>query len=325
MKILIRADGGLSVGMGHIMRSLVLADKLKKFAEVIYICKSGKEFESGIYYVREKGYRVIQIRRENLIKDILALEGDCLITDSYDVNEEYFNITRERFLVTGYIDDMNKYYFNVDFLINQNVYAEDMDYYVNEDTVLFLGPKYVLLRDEFLNIPARNIRENINDVMVTIGGSDNLNLTAKIVNLITSHYSNLRLHVVVGPAFIFKEQLKSLYSDKVKIYYNPNMSELMLKCDLAISACGSTVYELAACGTPTIGIIVADNQRLAAEKLEKLRVISYSKNIEQIISCIKDLDFNTRVLMSKKGQNIFDGQGAKRLAQEIKTILLNKI
>ena len=55
-------------------------------------------------------------------------------------------------------------------------------------------------------------------------------------------------------------------NNNVKLYFNANMSKLMSNSDLAISACGSTLYELAACGIPTIGIIVAENQ----ERLGKI-------------------------------------------------------
>lgn len=47
----------------------------------------------------------------------------------------------------------------------------------------------------------------------------------------------------------------------------------MEKCDVAISACGSTLYELAVCGVPTIGIIIADNQIGICEKLNNMGVI----------------------------------------------------
>lgn len=325
MRIIIRADGGINIGMGHIMRTLVLADYLSEFAEVIYVCRSEDEFHTGREYIREKNFKVIEISLSSMIYDILDIKGDCLITDSYDINENYFDETKKGFAVTGYIDDLNKHIFNVDFIINQNSYAEDLYYRVNTDTKLFLGSKYALLRQEFMNLPKKNIKKNIENIMITMGGSDNNNLTKTIIENISDDYSDVNLHVVIGPSFIYEQDLKAMENHKIRLYKNPKMSKVMEKCDLAIVACGSTLYELAVSGTPTIGVVVADNQKRAAQKMEDLGIILYARSIKNAAENIAKLSYQKRMYMAKIGQNLVDGLGGIRLAKEIQTMLLERI
>lgn len=325
MRIIIRADGGVSIGMGHIMRTLVLTQHLNDFAEIMYACKDGYEFQAGRDYIRKSGFKVMEVDRDNIIEEILNIQGDCLITDSYDVNESYFDETKKGFAVTGYIDDLNSYRFNVDFIINQNSYAEDLCYKANTDTKLFLGSKYALLREEFINLPRKNIRKNIKDIMITMGGSDNNNFTKIVIDKISFAYPSVNLHVVIGPSFVYEQDFKVTDNDKIKFYKNPKMSNIMEKCDLAISACGSTLYELAASGIPAIGMAIANNQKRAAKKMEALGVILYSKNIKEVPKHIEKLDYNKRINMSKLGQDLVDGLGGIRLSKKIQAMLLDRI
>ena len=344
MRIGIRADGGTEMGMGHIMRTLVLAKELKKQNnQVFYVCKidlldtlacnielhskcfdeikkSGisTRYKMGIQKVISEDFKVHFVRENHLIEDISKIPLDFLITDSYDVNENYFNRTKSIFNKTAYIDDMNLYYFNVDFLLNQNVDAEDFKYRVNNDTKLILGAKYVMMREEFRKLPIKNIKPKAGDIMLTVGGSDPFHLTDKILSWVRD--SDYNFHVVVGPSFEHIEHLKKHENNKIKLYYNANMHNIMEKCDVAISACGSTLYELAACGVPTIGVIIADNQLGIAKKLNDIGIIKnlgwHDKlNREDFIYNLNQLasNYNLRKVMSEKSRNIVDGKGVERI------------
>lgn len=59
----------------------------------------------------------------------------------------------------------------------------------------------------------------------------------------------------------------------IKLIYNANMSELMLEADIAISGCGSTLYELCSMSVPTIGIIIAENQENISMKMKEMELI----------------------------------------------------
>ncbi|MGO5072732.1 UDP-2,4-diacetamido-2,4,6-trideoxy-beta-L-altropyranose hydrolase [Clostridium sporogenes] len=331
MKIAIRADGGSQIGMGHIMRTLVLAKELAKTNDVFYICKVdvplSSKYKSGMDKVKAEGFNVVTINENNIINDLKNIAVDCLITDSYDVNEEYFNLTKGMFEITGYIDDMNLHYFNVDFIINQNIGAEEYSYKANKDTRLFLGTNYTMLREEFRKNPNKNIKKEVQNFMITVGGADPNGIT----NIICNYVKDLefKFHVIIGPSFKEENIKKLIYlknlKDNINLYFNANMIEIMNKCDIAISACGSTLYELSACQVPTLGLIIADNQQKIAYKMDERGLIynlgwyeELTKDI--IIDNIKKIyKLDNRQIMIKKQKNI-NKNGVGKLVMEIEKI-----
>lgn len=325
MKIAIRADGGSEIGMGHIMRTLVLAKELSKTSEVFYISRFNDynidRYKMGIEKVRLNGFKVELISENNILTQLKNFKADMLITDSYDVDEEYFKQTKKIFNKTVYIDDMNLYFFDADFIINQNICGEDFNYKTSKNTKLLCGSKYVMLREEFRNTPRKIINNKVHDIMITVGGADPNHVTEKILEIIKELDYNF--HVVIGPSFKKIEKLKLLQSQNrnVTLYYNANMYELMQKCDIAISACGSTLYELSVCGVPTLGVIIADNQQKIAEKMDELKLIKnlgWHHNIDKykFTNELVDLCKNKqqRCYMSLKQRKAIDGKGAERIA-----------
>ncbi len=339
MKIFIRADGGKGIGMGHIMRMLVLGEELHKNSEVIFICRYdlGNKFEAGIEKIRECGFNVIRINEENYIDEIIDIQKkynvDMLITDSYDVNEEYFRKLKKYFKITGYIDDVNKCKMDVDFIINQNINAYDLDYHstVKSNTRLFLGTKYCMIRKEFREAYKHKVlKDNVNNILLTLGGMDNDENTLKILDKIKTCSKNI--HIVIGNAF-GKGLIDKIYdlgkdNGNIYIYENADMSQLMLECDIAISACGSTLYELSAMKVPAIGIILAENQRCVAEKMKDMGMIldcfciDNIDNIDLIGMLSKLIEDNQlREKLIKEQEQLVNIYGVENLASKINDVL----
>ena len=332
-KVVIRADGGKEIGLGHVMRTLVLAKELRKCLEVHYVCKDNEIlYGDGIKKVKDEGFNVIKINENNLISDIkkvqTEIEADLLITDSYDVDENYFDEMKKIFKVSGYIDDINVCKLNVDFIINQNINATSIKYNTNKETRLLLGTKYCLLREEFRKKVDKKVNEKVETILVTVGGSDKDYNTLKLLNILKKYDFNI--HVVIGNAFEDKliKELYDRYGGKsnIKLYRDANMANLMKLSDLAISSSGSTLYELCAMQVPTIGIVVADNQKDICKTFNKLRVIigtddliykdlnRFSEILEKIVenNCVRaSLSVNQKELVNQNGvklivKNILD-------------------
>ncbi|MBU3142319.1 UDP-2,4-diacetamido-2,4,6-trideoxy-beta-L-altropyranose hydrolase [Clostridium sp. CF012] len=326
MKIGIRADGGAEIGMGHIMRTLVLAKELSKIHDVFYICKVDNplsdRYRVGIEKVKLSGFEVEKIREDFVLLDLKDIEADLLITDSYDIDEKYFDETKKMFNKTAYIDDMNLYYFNVDFLINQNLDGVDFNYKVNTDTKLLIGSDYIMLREEFRGISQKYIKEKANDILITVGGGDPHHVTEQLLEYVKTLEYNF--HVVVGPSFDKNNSLKNFENTNINFYYNANMYEVMQKCDIAISACGSTLYELTACGISTLGIVVANNQQGIADKMSKMGLI---KNIGWYNQLDKDTfvrelnalcnDYGKRNEMYARAKEAIDGNGVNKIVKKL--------
>lgn len=353
-KILILADGGLSIGMGHIMRCISLGNMfLNKGYEVFFISR----YEQGKKVIRENNFGLIEIscrdnkldiytecssntkeldsERERLINILKKEAADVLIVDHYNVNEKFFLYLKPYVKILAYIDDINAFSYPVDVVVNGNITGEYMNYeayYPNQK--FLLGPKYNLIRDEFVNIERRIISKTIKKIMITTGGSDSFRVTEKLIDYIRyeKNFDNIELHIIIGSSFQNKKELyekKKQYTNIVLYENVKKISSVMLSCDIAISSCGSTLYELCACGIPTLGFVLADNQSFIAKKMNEL---GYIKSLgwhneltkEKIIREIKEMiyNFQLRNKVVEKQQTLIDGKGTERVVSEFIKILV---
>jgi spore coat polysaccharide biosynthesis predicted glycosyltransferase SpsG len=193
------------------------------------------------------------------------------------------------------------------------------------NTKFLLGPRYLLVREEFRNLPKRCAKEKVERILVTMGGSDLMGLTAKALRVLQGIGSDIAVDVVMGAAFNDKDAVEievSRMSNVNLLYDVDDMAELMLKADLAISAAGSTLYELAACGVPTIALVQADNQVAMAESMDKAGCIVNLgwgdrvdlADMKHVIKTLTEDKIN-RQHMADAGQSMVDGLGAMRCAK----------
>lgn len=344
-----RVDGGPDIGLGHIMRCLTLADEFRyNNCKVFFI--SNEEHE----IITNKNYTIIKIplnaekssgkEKLNLLNEsdfigntIEQFQIDCLIVDHYQASLEYLTILKNKLRILVVIDDFCINGLPADIVVNGNIFAKKEFYSkVNKSTILLLGSKYTLLREEFLNLPQRVVNLNVKEVLITTGGSDNHNLTTRLLSILKTNImsTNLKYNVIIGYMFRNEQEIKN-YSerfDNIELFYNiSNMSELMMKSDIALSTSGGTLYELAITGTPSISFIVAENQERLAKKMDELGCTInlgwYNEVSDDMIKnklnfLIKNLEIRKRI--SQKGQKLFDGKGAHRSAQIILEFLHKK-
>ncbi|MDI6785192.1 MAG: UDP-2,4-diacetamido-2,4,6-trideoxy-beta-L-altropyranose hydrolase [bacterium] len=334
-KVIFRVDGGANIGLGHIMRSLSLADGLRR--------KNSK----NLFIIKDTDSEVIEriICSGNLIEKLpleIDLEKDLnltiglikkyqpnlVITDSYEINQHYLEQLKKLNIVLMSIDDLANMYFCSDVVLNQNIGVKANDYSVEKDTKLLLGPKYVLLRKEFKNKRSLcEIKEEVENILVIFGGTDSDNQTLKAVKALRNIKSAIEIVVVMGPGYqyegILREEIKT--DSRFILARDPkNIFNLMMKADIAISAGGSTCYELAYLGVPNIIIIVADNQKKIAAGLDSYGAsinLGWFKDVveKDIKKAIDSLMENRerRENMSRNGKKLVDGKGVERVVDEV--------
>lgn len=333
--ILIRADANEHIGTGHMMRCLSMARALvSKGESVLFITADNK----GKRLIEQNGFHAECLATEwtDMNSEIVVLveliknkKPTLMIVDSYFVTQQYLESLSEH-TKTVYFDDMNVQLWSVDYLINYNVYADAFDYsaYKTTSTKLLLGPSYAPLRAEFRNIQKRIIRDEVSDVLVSAGGADPERVTERILCDICPMWPNVTFHFLVGA---LNPRIKDITNTDVSnaLYYvnEKNISGLMQKCDIAIAAAGTTLYELCACGIPTITYILADNQIEAARQFDNKKIMfnagdcrknnEFNKNINEWFSILIE-NKNARVSFSEAMQNLVDGEGTDRI---IKCIL----
>lgn len=321
--VALRVDGGKDIGMGHIMRTMALANDFKKDEEVRRVFYITKNEPSAVKKLKENDFEVIIIEKNltyekeiEKVKEIIKREEvNRLITDSYKIDQNYLIEMRKEVDKLVTIHDYAPFAFPSHVVINGNVYAEDLDYesYYG-DTEFLLGTDYLLLRKEFRNLPEIEVRDKVQNILVTVGGYDLRNLTPKIIRAlneldldeIEDQYidkENLHIDIVIGPSFDNLDQIVvEVEKSNLDISLNFNvkkMSKLMIRSDIAISSGGSTLYELAITKTPALVLLQADNQVRVAEKLDgksifnlglEMNFIKIRYNIIKIINTFNDFE-----------------------------------
>lgn len=340
--IIFRADGNKSIGSGHIMRCLSIANTAK---ELGYKCKfiiSSDDFKDFIIKnghlveVLNSDYTVLY--SDEIIRNIKLFKPSAVIVDSYYISEEFMEAVHKQCSRLGckliYIDDRCSVAFSCDNLINYNISAETELYkqlYNGKNLPsLLLGTSYAPLRKEFQNCEPRRISSEARNILVSTGGSDPEHFTSVLVDE-AKKYSNYVFHFILGLMNPDKEIIKKLATDSSNILLHENvtnMSELMYLCDVAISASGSTLYELCSTQTPTITYILADNQIPLALGFHNKGIIQNDGDIRTIgkqtlaKTLIKDAvnladNYVERIRVSNIMSTIVDGNGAKRIIESI--------
>lgn len=337
--ILIRADGNAKIGAGHLMRCLTIADELRKLVdsrEILFVCADLQCAELAL----KRGYDAFI-----LWSDPCDMEAELsawpripvknkgtsvIIVDSYFATKRYLQALREYGSVT-LLDDMGERCFPVDRIINYNAFVDAGQYeelYKDSDTELILGSAYVPIRPQFFRKIYR-IRERAEDILITTGGGDIDNIAGRILKSIQEKETGeiLNCHMVIGSFNPHFERMKALeeQSANLHIYHDvQNMAELMGRCDLAVTAGGSTVYELAAMGVPFICFSYAENQEKMTEYLHRENIAfsagAYHRDPEAVLEKIVEQttglvrDRNKRIECYLTERKLIDGLGAERLA-----------
>lgn len=272
------------------------------------------------------------------------------LLDSYYVTEHYL-LSLWSYAQTAYLDDLRLFDYPADLVINYDVIPEDQmasykTSYANAGQLL-LGASYAPLRSQFQNRQT-HLREKASDILVTTGGSDPLHFCLRLVSQIadllqTSNSScaqnhmlcaGKNFHIVIGKMNEDKENLYRLAKELPFLTLHENvqdMADLMSKCDLAVSAAGTTLYELCALGIPTISFIISDNQLDCAGAFDRANAIpcagdlrvSADEVFQKIFQFIEDTaalsgdSCAKRKAMHHRMTGLVDGNGAARIAHAL--------
>lgn len=337
--ILFRADGNAHIGSGHIMRCLSIADAFKRKNKDCLFVLADNTFQPLIesrgyaVYILESDYCDMDGEFENLKEVILSNCSEMLIADSYFVTANYLQKLKVlAYLV--YIDDLASFAYPADVLVNYNAYGPDIDYkklYFNENVVcprLILGAGYVPLREMFRNVPKNKQRKTVKDILISTGGADSAHLALKIAECVAKD-NTYDWHFLIGTMNPDYGEIKKIAEKNktIHIHYNvKDMKYLICSCDLVVSAAGSTMYEIAACGVPMITYVLADNQIPGAEAFAKLGLavscgdLRDKENTATILMDAVDRmekSFILRKQIGEKMQHMIDGFGADRLVGEL--------
>lgn len=357
MKIVFRTDASIQIGTGHVMRCLTLADELTRQGhECRFVCREHNGHLGDL--ISSKGYDLVllpapvederHVESDNsdnyaawlgvlwqedarqTLHSIGSLKADWLVVDHYAVDAEWEKKLVHAVSSIMVIDDLANRAHVCALLLDQNLGREHEDYeaLVPDTCERLIGPDYALLRPEFSMLRnqslARRKTPELKRILVTLGGVDRDNVTGQLLTVLASSRlpSSTVIDVVMGKTAPYLKEVEAQAEDlPFQVTVNvgvTDMAERMCKADLAIGAAGSTSWERCCMGLPTITLVLAENQQLIGEALDKsgaglmLDIAQFASELSKLVKRFSEspdeLHNHSRV-----ASEVCDGVGVKRV------------
>jgi UDP-2,4-diacetamido-2,4,6-trideoxy-beta-L-altropyranose hydrolase len=339
--LILRADATSASGTGHMMRVLALAQAWRDHGgRGRWLVASGPDD------------LLAQIEREEIAIHRLSttaggdMDAGCLgdalssapsaiaVLDGEAFDSEYLDALAGAARRVLLIDDMaERPSYPVGFVLNQNAHADRAQYPADAPSRFLLGLRYVLQRREFVTPPpAREIPNVARHLLVTFGGADPTRMTSRTVGALhrlpAAIRKDLSVRVIVGAANPDRSAIAEMIADPdigIRIEMNRAVTDMpahMAWADLAITSGGSTVWELARTGCPSIVIETTPVEQLLASGLARARLfarlgpearLDEPTLADEIAARVEDVAWRTE--MSALGMRLVDGEGASRVVE----------
>lgn len=300
--ILVRADSSSKIGIGHIMRDLVLAEEFKN-SNIIFACQN---LEGNINKkILDSGLKVEVLKSNNFEElDVLtkSLKIDLLIIDHYGIDyifEKQLKLQNPRLKILSFDDTCEKHY--CDILLNHNICANEDKYkkLVPKNCELRCGKEYTLLREEFhLEKSKKRIsykKGSRLNIFIMFGGADITNMNKKVLKIL-SKYEKIKVNIVTTKTNKNLNELEDYCKNKkwINLHINSNnVAKLMRKNHFAIVTPSVILNEIFFMDLPFIAIKVASNQVDMYEYIKKNKYLAlkeYKK--EKLIKAIDKMILN---------------------------------
>lgn len=325
MQVLIITEGSLRIGFGHVTRCASLYQAFEERGIIPKFIVNGDETIQN-FLDGNNCYIFNWINEQERLFELIE-DADMAIIDSYMADYVFYERVSKATKTAVYIDDNKRMNYPEGIVINGSIYAEEINYPQKNDVNYLLGSQYIPLRKTFWEVQDKKIKEHIKSIMITFGGDDMRNMTPRVLGLMVRDYPELTKNVIIGKGFQNIKEIEGLKDSKTDLKYFPDaegIKKVMLESDMAISAGGQTLYELARVGVPTIAIAVADNQMNNIRGWQKAGFIEYAgwwedealpRQIEKNLELLQSSALRDK--MSKVGRSFVNGQGARKVVQEM--------
>lgn len=258
-RVVFAVTGYPAIGLGHAYRALMLAHELVQ-CDVRFVCERRSALSAGA--IAQQNYEVETCPDGQLLNAVLALKPDLVINDLLDTDAAYVRALKDHGCRVVNFEDLGPGSALADLVVNA-LY----DGYPSPGTHL-VGPQYFCLRDEFLYLPRREPRDDVRKILVTFGGVDENNLTARVVDALVPECGprGIAIDVVVGPGYRHQDELRRVverhaYPALQVAASTSRISDFMVAADIAVTSGGRTVLELASLAIPTL--VICQNEREA--------------------------------------------------------------
>ncbi|MBN2144539.1 MAG: UDP-2,4-diacetamido-2,4,6-trideoxy-beta-L-altropyranose hydrolase [Candidatus Aureabacteria bacterium] len=325
MKVYILSEGNKETGFGHVTRCMSIYQAfLEKRISPIFII-NGDESTQTVWNGASP-LLMNWIEQKEVLEEIYG--SDMVIIDSYLADIPFYRTVSKIVKIPVYFDDIQRLEYPKGIVINGAIGAENISYPIRKDIHYLLGHRYSCLRKEFWRVPVKKIRKNIQNILFTFGGNDMRNLMPSVLSAVIREAPKINKFIVAGRAFNHIEEIEKVKDEYTQIIYDPDaktIRNLMQRADIAVTAGGQTLYELARMGVPSIVISVADNQKNNILGWLKMGFIEYAGSwhennlLEKVKRAIRKIKYQKiRKHQSEIGKKLINGKGSRLI---VKTLL----
>lgn len=336
-----RVDANEEIATGHLMRCMAIAKGFQRRGEEVVFFLA-EEKETKRLEAQNIPYIVLHSQWNDLEQELPVLESllkeyavTRVIVDSYQATKNYLERLNQ-YVKVIYIDDMAEAIYQIAGVIHYSNWPWDRTYkkhYEDLDTVCMVGMEYMPLREEFYPAGEESRKKNI---LLTTGGTDPYDIAGRLLEYVKEVQreqkklpDEVHFFVISGSMNQNKPHLKKLASENgwVTLCENVNnMGELMRNSYLAVSAGGTTLYELCACKVPTISFSFADNQEGFTEEMGEQGILFYAGDARKEKRLV-EIIYNKLVEMwrdekicgqcKEKMGRLVDGKGVERIVDKV--------
>lgn len=335
IRIAFRFDADMKVGMGHLRRSLALAEAFSKTcsAELFVITRSAAKVKPWV----SSRIQVYELSSASILAEVkqvaVMLERSrtrLLIVDHYSYKFRELKLLKKSFsgILLRFDDIPSGKHYGVEGVINHNIYAPQLHYPRRKGLALFLGSRYALIPQDIAKKRGQAIEASLffkqPKVYISVGGAATREALLPFVQAFKEFqmiFPRAVANVVCG--LDFKPTRKD--GGRGISWIRPEeVSKAMSYSNVALSASGVTTYELAYLGIPSVLFVAAGNQKLIADAMCAAGCSVHRGNLKsadpsRVARSLVDLWNNVKQLktMSSRGRRLIDGKGAVRLASDI--------
>ena len=329
-RILFVADAGPQVGGGHVMRSLTLARALvAEGASVAFAATQATDALLDAFAPETPRRPTLSTTPQDLAQALAGEAFEAVVFDHYGLAEaDHRTLAQGRPVLV--VDDLADRPLGADLVVDAGPArtAEDYAALLPPGAELLLGPAHAAVRPEFAarrDAALARRGEPVRRILVSMGLTDLGGVTARVVERLRPRVGDVALDVVLGAGAQSLPGLSRIARHDPRIVLHvetPHMARLTAEADLAVGAPGSSTWERCVLGLPTVLVVLADNQKPAADALaarEAAFVVAadaadFDSAFDRAVTRLL-IDPELRRGLATRSAALCDGQGAWRTAR----------
>lgn len=276
-RLVFRADGNATIGLGHLVRLLALADMLRGLAPGVFLAREPAAAVARQVAAEGWALRALPAGQTLAAEAVWLAKAflrptDVVVVDGYELAEDYQRVLRTSGCRLVAVDDLRSWPVVADVVINHSPGVAATDYQAPGAAQLLLGPAYSLLRRSFVEAAAQpQFSPSLRSALICFGGADPLRLTERTLGALLAQLPLQRVGVVVGSAFGGTRALEELARQRpgpeIEIYRNlaaDPLAGLLQEYAVAVVPASTVLVEALVLGRPVITGYYAGNQRALA-------------------------------------------------------------